>query len=295
MATLELISDYKHQHALRAAFNQLTQEVFGFDCEEFYQRGFWDDRYVCHSFVADGHIVSNVSTTTFELVINGTQYHAIQFGTVMTHHAFRGQGLGVELMRHVIERYRPTCDFFYLFAHQQVLGYYAKQQFIPVEERSYSIDIDAARKARQPLRRLDLSNDADIDIIRRLTHIRLPVSKTVGVVHATSIFLFCALNTYADRLFYADDLDCLLVFTGNENGVIDLYDVLCESELRFADILSLMCAEVNMVKKIIFHYTPTYSDITVKPDKSESHDRMFFQGDRTILPVTFLYPAIAHT
>ena len=147
---MKQISAYKNNDDLRGKFNNITREVFGFDFEDWYQRGFWDDRYICHSFLEEGQIISNVSTSKFELFINGRVFNAIQIGTVMTKEEFRGKGLAVELTKTVIDKYRSEFDFFYLFAHNKVWDYYKKQGFIPIDEYSYSIEINNADHNNEP-------------------------------------------------------------------------------------------------------------------------------------------------
>lgn len=134
LTKMEQISDYKKDNELRGKFNNLAREVFGFDFEEWYQKGFWDDSYVCHSFFKDGQILSNVSTSTFELVINDRFFNAIQIGTVMIKKEFRGKGLAVELTKRMIDEYGSDFKIFYLFAHDKVWNYYKKQGFIPINE-----------------------------------------------------------------------------------------------------------------------------------------------------------------
>jgi predicted N-acetyltransferase YhbS len=292
---LELISDYKNNNELRGKFNNLTQEIFGFDFENWYQRGFWDNRYVCHSFFKDGQILSNISTTPFELIINGKEFNAIQIGTVMTKTEFRGKGLGIELMKTVIDKYKSEFDFFYLFGHNKVWEYYKKHDFIPIKKYSYSIELKRAAKSGKQLRKLDLSSKQDLETIIRLTKKRVPVSKSFGVLNDTSVFLFYCLYDYSENLFYCEAKDCLLVFTINKSKVVHLYDVLCETELSFAEINNLIRSEQNDIIRIEFHYTPDYSDITIKPTEIETEDKMFLNGDCSVLPENFRYPDIAHT
>jgi predicted N-acetyltransferase YhbS len=292
---LELISDYKNDNELRSKFNNLTNEVFGFDFEKWYQRGFWDDRYVSNSIFDDGTIISNVSTTEFELIINGKQFNAIQIGTVMTKKEFRGKRLAVELTNKVIEKYTPEYDFFFLFGHKDVWDYYPKQNFIPINECTYSIEINHSINSNEQVRKLDLSNNEDLEIIIRLTKNRVPVSKTFGVVNDTSIFLFYCLYDYSNNLFYSSAKDCLLVFTVSNDKIVHLYDVLCEVELNFSDIANLISSEANDINRIEFHFTPDYPDISVDPIETELNDKMFFKGDTSLLPTQFKYPKIAHT
>jgi GNAT superfamily N-acetyltransferase len=292
---MELISDYINNNELRGRFNNLTKEVFGFDFEDWYQRGFWDDRCVNHSFFEDNQIVSNVSTTEFELIINGKKFNAIQIGTVMTKAEYRGKGLGIELINTVIDKYKSEFDFIYLFGHNKVWEYYKKQDFVPIKESRYSIEIKNPITSIIELRNLDLSNNGDLEIIIRLTKKRVPVSKTFGVINDTSIFLFYCLYDYSNHLFYSSVKDCLLIFNISEDNVVHLYDVLCEAELNFSDIINLISSEVRDIKRIEFHYTPTYPDIRIEPTEIEMNDKMFFKGNLSILPTKFKYPKIAHT
>ncbi|MCP4397884.1 MAG: GNAT family N-acetyltransferase [bacterium] len=291
---MKSITDYKNNDELRRKFNNFTQEIFGFDFEAWYQKGFWDDRYICHSFLEDGQIISNVSTTRFELLIHGKKFNTLQIGTVMTKNEFRGKGLGVTLIKNVIDQYESECDFFYLFGHKNVWEYYKKQHFIPIHEFYYSSEVKNGCRKTTHLRRLDLSNNTDLETIIRLTEKRVPVSSTFGVLNDTSIFLFYCLYEFSQNLLYADTKDCLLVFTV-ENQDLHLYDVLCESELSFTEITDLLNSEDIEIKRIVFHYTPSYSDINIEPTGIKSGDKMFFKGNRSILPLKFTYPKIAHT
>lgn len=294
MEKMQLVVDYKRDNEMRGKFNDLTQEVFGFDFEDWYQRGFWDDRYVCHSFLKNGKLVSNVSATRFELLINGKRFNAIQIGTVMTKNEFRGKGLGVELTKHVIEKYGSGNDFFYLFGHKGVWDYYKKQDFMSVHEFCYSVEAKGGGGSAERLKQLNLSNNKDLETIIRLTKSRAPVSKTFGVLNDTSIFLFYCLYDFQKNLFYSEKKDCLLVFS-LDNQALHLHDILCESELNFAEISGLLKSENIDFKEIIFHYTPNYPDLEIKPTEIDTGDRMFFKGDSSILPLKFKYPKIAHT
>lgn len=289
------VSDYKSNAKWRAGFNRLARAIFGIDFERYYQSGFWDERYVCHSILKDGQIISNVSTTPFELMINGKAHKAIQIGTVMTHKAFRGQGLAVELTRQVIDQYRSQCDFFYLFGHKEVWSYYTKQHFVPITESYYAVEVHSGWEACLPLRQLDLTCPADLVIIRRLTRQRVPVSHTLGVVRDTSIFLFYCLYFFSDSLFYSKALDCLIVLTLSEEKIVHLYDVLCPSDLCFEMLLALIRSKVSDIERLVFYFAPTYPDIIVPPVAAGGDDKMFFMGDSAVLPRYFLYPQMAQT
>jgi ribosomal protein S18 acetylase RimI-like enzyme len=275
---MKLISDYKHNDELRGRFNHLAREVFGFDFEEWYQKGFWDSRYVCHSFLEEDQIVSSVSTSLFKVFLNGKMFNAIQIGTVMTKKEFRGKRLGVILTSKVIEEYGLETDFFYLFAHNKVWDYYQKQGFVPVNQFMYSLDIKNRCSPGEPLRKLDLSDPKDFETIIRLSKKRNPVSKTLGILDDTSVFLFYCLNAYRDHLFYSDSMDCLLVFTESMDKVVHLFDVLCAFELGFTDIMPLICSINSDAERVIFHFRPDFLNLTEEPAAMESKEKLFFKG-----------------
>ena len=66
----EIIKNYRDNEQLRHSFNELAMKTFDIDFEDWYQNGYWTDRYNPHSIVIDGKVVANVSvnTTVFEIV-----------------------------------------------------------------------------------------------------------------------------------------------------------------------------------------------------------------------------------
>ena len=282
---MKLVSDYKQNDELRGKFNRLAREVFGFDFEEWYQKGFWDSRYVCHSFLEEDQIVSSVSTSSFQVILKGKMLNAIQIGTVMTRKEFRGKGLGVSLTSRVIEQYGPETDFFYLFAHNKVWDYYRKQGFVPVNRFHYLLEFKNGRSPGEPLRKLDVSDPEDFADIIRLSEKRNPVSRTLGILDDTSVFLFFCLNAFRDHLFYSDAMDCLLVFTVSRDKVVHLFDVVCAFELGLSDLIPLICSENRGAERILFHFKPDFPDLTEEPAVIESSDKMFLKGNGFIIPL----------
>ncbi len=96
MEDLKLIIDYKNNNNYRYSFNELAKNTFGINFEKWYNLGFWNDNYICYSYFANNSIISNVSASLIDLVINNQNYKAILIGTVMTHLDFRNQGLSLE-------------------------------------------------------------------------------------------------------------------------------------------------------------------------------------------------------
>ena len=71
----EIIKNYRDNEQLRHSFNELAMKTFDIDFEDWYQNGYWTDRYNPRSIVIDGKVVANVSvnTTVFEIVYKNKQ------------------------------------------------------------------------------------------------------------------------------------------------------------------------------------------------------------------------------
>jgi GNAT superfamily N-acetyltransferase len=110
MTNYQLVSDYKDIETYKESFNELAKIVFELDFKKWYEKGCWNDNYICYSYVGD-KVIANTSINKMTLVSNGKEYKAIQVGTVMTHPDYRNQGLSGKLMNHIIEKYEPEYDF----------------------------------------------------------------------------------------------------------------------------------------------------------------------------------------
>ena len=87
----EIISNYHKNDSLRKLFNELSVKTFGLDFENWYQSGYWNDKYIPYSVLADGKIISNVSVNIIACTVCGRERHYIQLGTIMTDEEYRKQ------------------------------------------------------------------------------------------------------------------------------------------------------------------------------------------------------------
>lgn len=94
----EMIKAYQSDGALRRSFNRLAEETYGLNFENWYQNGFWGEKYIPFSAVSQGTVISNVSVNIMDCKVGGEMRHYIQLGTVMTKKEYRGQGLSRRLM-----------------------------------------------------------------------------------------------------------------------------------------------------------------------------------------------------
>jgi len=289
---LEIIHDYKENDELRLSFNQLANSIFGIDFENYYKSGFWKDRYICYSYLDNGKIVSNVSANLLDLVLNGERISAFQIGTVMTHPEYRSQGLAKELMNFVLRRYEDSSDLIYLFANQTVLEFYPKFGFKPIRERQFIAKVKNRNMDVKPFRKLDMSNQDDLNSIIRIAVERKPVSQIFGVENAQHLLFFYCLYAYSDNLYYLEDLEIIIIFQVKRRE-IHIYDVISRENIGFDPIINRIA--FNGIEKVIFHYTPDYQDVAVEAVPLEGyHDTFFVKSKSVKIPEFLRYPTIAH-
>ncbi|MDA2704882.1 GNAT family N-acetyltransferase [Bacillus cereus] len=119
----------------------------------------------------------------------------------MTHPDYRHQGLATKLMNHIIKKYEKDYDFIYLFANDTVLEFYPKFGFEKVQESSFSLKVSnmiCQIDKKYDLRKLDVNNQADFELMKKYEAERIPVSSRLGlknsnIIHFNMLIIFCCL------------------------------------------------------------------------------------------------------
>jgi len=286
MHELKLISDYKNIPAYRLSFNELANNVFGINFEKWYEKGGWNDRYICYSYTDGNKVVANVSVNKMDIIRQGKEEKAIQIGTVMTHPEYRGRGLSADLMNIVLEEYEKKYDFIYLFANKSVLSFYPKFGFKQFTESRFSIDPDIDKSGPDNIRKLDISTINDFNLIFRLISERRPISRILGVKNDFHLLLFHCLYVFYDSLYYLEDEDALAIFK-QEGDRLLIYDVIGRNEISFSDVFNKIAFPGT--GKVIFHFTPDYTgmDFTCEP---YSESLLFIKPPSIDMTENFMFP-----
>ncbi|WP_150267266.1 GNAT family N-acetyltransferase [Paenibacillus tepidiphilus] len=287
-------TEYKDKVINRTSFNRLAGMVFGLDFEEWYQRGCWDDRYICHSIASGDEIIANVSISKMDLVINGELRRAIQIGTVMTHPDHRGQGHSKRLIQDVLDTYAGDFDLFYLFANRNVLDFYPRFGFTAVATTEYEMDVPNVSGAAAGLCfvKLDLSSEEDWELLQRKLATRVSVSRRLGVVNNTGLFSYYALGAFPDALYYCAD-EGVIVVAEHEGETLHLYDAVSAAPVRLERLLPALCT--SQTRHVRFHFTPDSLLERVYPvDPGASDEVLFVRPARELDSITPLcYPKLA--
>ncbi|ENQ3105238.1 Acetyltransferase (GNAT) domain-containing protein [Bacillus sp. 491mf] len=275
MSQLYFIKDYKHNEALRKSYCELTNNIFGISFEEYYLKGFWNNRYIPFSYVHEDTVIANVSVNVLDLVIDGKNKKAIQIGTVMTHPNYRNQGLSAALMNKVLEEYDGTYDFIYLFANKNVLDFYPKFGFKAVNEYEFSMDFSLKESLNTNIHKLDITNIKDRHFIYEFATKRVPVSQIFSTKNAQHIFMFYCLHVFPHDIYYLEPEDVIVIFK-RELEQIHIFDIVSKRGLEIQHILTKIAD--HSTKKIVFHYTPDYENIQIESSIFNGSEVLFVKS-----------------
>lgn len=293
MSNYQLISDYRHIQNYKKSFYELAKSTFGIDFKEWDERGGWNDRYICYSYVDEEQIIANVSISKMNIVIHQKEYNAIQIGTVMTHPDYRNQGLSGKLMNHILAKYEYQCDFIYLFANASVLDFYPRFGFKRMQESCFSLKTSLLRTSQtSSVRVLDTNNPDDFLIIQRIAGNRGPVSSTLGVTNVEGLLLFYFLVVFNDSIYYIEEDDVIVLFK-KEDHQLHLFDIISTSRIELYSIVnSILSPEISVIH---FHFTPDDpKDLIEAVYTTQNDDTLFVRPFIKDLPKHFMFPITSH-
>jgi len=275
MAEFIFYKDYKKNETLRKSFNELATLVFGIQFEDWYQKGYWNNRYIPFSYVVEDKVIANVSVNLLDFVIDGKRKKAIQIGTVMSHPDYRNLGLSASLMNKVLEEYDQQYDFMYLFANKTVLEFYHKFGFKSVDEYQFSMNYRSRSIDSTGIRKLDTTKKDDLNFIYQFASKRIAFSNVFGTQNAKGLFMYHCINVFEDHLYYLEKEDAIVIFE-QEGNQVDIFDIVSKQEVNIQDILSKITK--NDSNKIVFHFTPDYEGLQIQKD--------IFKGDEVLFVKT---------
>ncbi|HDU6740123.1 GNAT family N-acetyltransferase [Listeria monocytogenes] len=287
----EMISDYKDNKMYRDSFNKLAESTFDINFEEWFRSGFWNDKYVCYSYIDNNEVISNVSINKMNLIYQGENYSALQIGTVMTHPNYRGQGLAKNLLNRVIAKYEDQYDFLYLFANDTVLDFYPKFGFERIEESSFTVDACNLKKKASKLKKLNPDNKTDFQLISRIVSKRASLSNILDVKESEDLLMFYVLIALKNELYYLEELDVIVLM---EQEGTDLYvlDILSTKKLDVVEVLSYL--STKKIETIHLLFTPEKSKYIDAAYIIETEDMLFVRPNVLTSENYFLFPATSH-
>lgn len=272
MQELFFVKDYKQNDSLRKSFSELAVNIFGISFEDWYVKGFWNERYIPYSFCDNGKVVANVSVNLVDLIVAGQLKKAVQIGTVMTHPDYRDRGLSRFLLEKVLAEFENEVDLFYLFANHEVLEFYPKFGFNRVEEAEYFIEIDNACALPVEMRKLDGKGLEDLQFIRDFAIKRKSLSQVFSTEQTSGILLFYCLNVFHDQIYLLEE-EKVIIICEKDGNKLHLYDVIASYAVDMEELLVKITALGTT--EVILHFTPENLSGLLSRKAVETEDVLF--------------------
>ena len=286
------ISNYKHDSELRSRFNALTQQIYHFDFEKWYNSGYWGDNCLLYSLLDNNKMVSHITVSVIDFIVLGERKRFVQLGTVMTDEQYRNQGLSRELLDTVLEEWEHNCDMIYLYANDSVLDFYPKFGFVPVNEYQASREISHVPSS-YVVHKMDITNSSDHDLLYETAQHTVALFDITMQDNAGLVMFYSQYFepfSVKDNLYYIEGLQAIAVAEYEEDTLI-VYDILSTENIAIDDVLHalalegtreviLRCMPIDNEKYEISLFKEEDSTLMIMGGKSE-----FFHNNKLIFPM----------
>lgn len=282
----KLVKNYKENDALRISFNKLAEKTFGINFENWYQNGFWREKYIPYSIIKNEEVIANVSVNIIDMMLQGNTKHFIQLGTVMTAEEYRHQGLISEIIEEIFKDYDEKTEGMFLFANDSVLEFYPKFGFQEGKEYQYSkqvTNIGAATMLPVPMNSKDAWRKLELIIEKN------KFSGQFDMVNNSDLIMFYVSNFMQENVYYDKNIDTYVI-AELENDCLFIHGVFSESNI---DIDKVIQAFGKSIKQVVLGFVPY---------DTEGYNCMELQQDDTTLFVRgiefgkerLMYPTLSH-
>ena len=248
MTNYKFIKDYKSNDLYRQSFCRLAKKTFGINFEDWYEEGFWNDNYVCYSYLKDDEVIANVSLSTMELIMAGERHKAIQIGTVMTDPEYRRQGLAFELLSKVLEDYDNTYNLYFLAADDEAVPLYKRCGFSYREENKYIIELKGYKLLDKPLKPVDILPQ-DLLAIKNSAK---PLSNVLSAIGDEYILMFYYNHGFKSLIH--NPMEEVYVIFEIKDDTLHLYDILSKKDIKLQQLIEAIAHQG--VKQVFCHFTP---------------------------------------
>lgn len=271
--TYYFVKGYRDDDKFRKSFNKLAEKIHGINFEEWYRKGYWNDRYIPYSILCGNDIISNVSVNVMDFNAFGKSKRFIQIGTVMTDSKYRDLGLSRFLMERVICEWKDRCSLIYLFANDTVLDFYPKFGFNKAEEYQYSKNIVNDNLNIQ----FEKLNMDDVDkrkfvcekIKNSIEYSKLAMEQSVDLI------MFYSIGYMKENVYYIKDYD-IIVFAEFNVDTLIIMDIYGENNIRLDTIINALADE--NIKHVILGFAPSDEWLYDIESYHEENTTLFVMG-----------------
>lgn len=252
----ELRKNYKQDEILRNSFNELANDTFGLDFEDWYKNGYWTDKYNPYSIVIDNKVVANVSASRMEFVVNGKSEKYLQLGTVMTAKKYRNRGFIKKIMQEIDKDYYDIVDGIYLFANDSVLEFYTKFGYKKSTEYQYTKEIfnkfnEVGMVSGKQVRQIQMNNKEDWSLLEKA--IENSVNNCAfEMKNNIELIMFYATQFMQSNVYYVEGESAYVIAEINEDKLF-LLNIFSGKVVDMDIIIEAFGENIN---KVILGFTP---------------------------------------
>lgn len=285
----EYITDFKDTNELRESFNDLTEKTFGFNFVDFYENGFWGDKYIPCSVMDSGRIVANVSVNLMDFYVDGVKKRYIQLGTVMTDKEYRGQGLSRYIMERVVSEYKDKYEAMYLFANDKVTDFYPKFGFVRAKEYCCMRNVDFTGKKRT-IGRVNMENKEDRAKLLNTVKEIFPNDRLT--MDNYGLYGFYLTGPMKDMVYYCGSQDAYAV-AEVQDGELFLHQVIADHKVYIERVIESFGEDIH---KVVLGFPPIDDEGYEKKPYMAEDTNLFILGDGLdiIEKNRLMFPILSH-
>jgi predicted N-acetyltransferase YhbS len=271
--------------AYEQMFDNLIQEVFGFSFAPWLACKLWDERYESYSIIEKGKMLSNICMFKVDMLVNGKNIRAHQFGAVATRESERGKGLSRILMEYVLALYPNTPAF--LASNSSVLDFYPKFGFRQVQtyRPGLRVGIDSALTNA-------VNHESDDVFIKNALSANRMYSSILDCTNAQPVQKFHLLLEYAEGIYHLPDCNAIIITEQNGDRLF-LADVIAPEPILFDDLVNEL--PFKGVEYIEFGFCPDWLGIEPEWIPEDMDENPFFVRGDWDLPEFFRMPVMSQT
>lgn len=292
MKKLIFFKGYQQDDKKRTAFNALAVKTFDLSFEEWYQSGYWRDKYIPYTLFDGEQAVANVSVNIMDFSIFGHKQRTIQLGTVMTDDAYRNQGLSRMIMEKVFEDWKADNHLIYLFANSTAWGFYPKLGFKSVKEYQYQRTTIPSTQAS--FVKLNVNKKENREQLYDYAQKTYPFGKISMQENADLVMFYC-ITVYKDNVFYLPELDAIAIaeIKGRQLHLLDVYS---KKEHNLDDIIHALSDETTDTVRLGFVPKDCSSYEIIPVDEQAKNEMLFVEEDKTSLfdENQLMFPLLSH-
>ena len=283
------VTNYRNNDVLRNSFNELTEKTFSFNFIDWFENGFWGEKYIPYSLVHNEKVIANVSVNLMDFNMDGIEKHFIQIGTVMTDVEYRGQGLSRYILEKIIEEYKGKVDGFYLFGNDSVSKFYPKFGFTKSTEYQYSKMINVSNNEKQ-LEHVNLVDKANRQNF--LNAVKSSVSNERFSMDNFGLTAFWAIGPMSNSVYYCAKEDAFIIADIKGENLY-FHQIISTRKVNLEKIISSFG---STIKKVNLRFTPYDTNGYIVKELLKENCTFFYLGKdlEDIEKKKLMFPTLSH-